>query len=162
MGLSDLQKGRIIEQLVGATLTLQSEGTLRVSVPLVDDEGVDLVVGNRLNDKTLLLQIKSRFVLAYKGRYRANVRRATCKPDPNKFLLFVFYEKASAALGESCWLIRATDFCRLLSKQARKDNKYLFISTFTSPRDMWKPYRLSVKDLAKKIEKELQVITSSS
>ncbi len=68
MALSDAQKGRIMEQLVAATLMLQSEGTLRVSVPLVDDEGVDLVVGNRLNDKTLLLQIKSRFVLTRKGK----------------------------------------------------------------------------------------------
>jgi hypothetical protein len=83
MGLSDLQKGRIIEQLVGATLMLQSEGTLRVSVPLVDDEGVDLVVGNRLNDKSLILQIKSRFVLN-QGRFKANVRRATCRPDRNR------------------------------------------------------------------------------
>jgi len=69
MALSESQKGRIIEQLVGATLMLQSDGTLRVSLPLVDDEGVDLVVGNRVNDKTLLLQIKSRFSLG-DGRYR--------------------------------------------------------------------------------------------
>ena len=161
MALSDAQKGRIMEQLVAATLMLQSEGTLRVSVPLVDDEGVDLVVGNRLNDKTLLLQIKSRFVLTRKGRYRPNVRRATCKPDSNKFLLFVFYEKASANLGESCWLIRATDFCRLLSKQATRQPKYLFMSSFTSRNDMWMPYRLSVKDLAKELGRELKVITSS-
>ena len=46
MALSESQKGRIIEQLVGATLMLQSDGTLRVSIPLVDDEGVDLIVGS--------------------------------------------------------------------------------------------------------------------
>jgi len=63
MPLSDSQKGRVIELLVGATLILQSDGALRVSVPLVDDEGVDLVVSNRRNDKTVLLQIKSRFAL---------------------------------------------------------------------------------------------------
>ena len=161
MALSDSQKGRIIEQLVGATLMLQSEGTLRVSVPLVDDEGVDLVVGNRLNDKTLLLQIKSRFVLTPKGRYRANVRRATCKPDPNKFLLFVFYDEASKTLGERGWLIRATDFCRLLSKQTTRQPKYLFMSSFNSRNDMWMPYQLSVKDLAKELGKELKVMTVS-
>lgn len=160
MGLSDNQKGRIIEQLVAATLMLQSDGTLRVSVPIVDDEGVDLVVGNRLNDKTLILQIKSRFNLN-KGRFKANVRRATCKPDANRFLLFVLFEKASATLGESCWLVPAYEFCSRLSKQNRKDKKYLFISSFTSPRDMWKPFRLGIKDLAKNIEKELEMIPSS-
>jgi hypothetical protein len=43
MPISDSQKGRVIEQLVGATLILQSDGALRVSLPLVDDEGVDLI-----------------------------------------------------------------------------------------------------------------------
>lgn len=160
MALSDVQKGRIIEYLVAATLMLQSDGTLRISVPLVDDEGVDLVIGNRQNDKTLLLQIKSRFVLNGKGYYRANVRRATCKPDSNRFLLFVFYDRASATLGENCWLVRADDFCRLLSDQTNQP-AYRFTSSFTSPRDMWRSYRLSLKDLANALGKELKVITSS-
>ncbi len=72
--MSAAQKGRIMEQLVGATLTFQSNGALRVSVPLIDDESVHLVIGNRHNDKTLLLQIKSRFKLSGRGRYRTNVR----------------------------------------------------------------------------------------
>ena len=157
MALSDLQKGRIVEQLVGATLVLQSDGILRVSVPLVDDEGVDLVVGNRINDRTLVLQIKSRFVFAYKNRFRVNVRRATCKPERNKFLLMVFFDKVSATLGETCWLIPATDFCGLLSKQNPKDEKYLFITRFTAPRDMWVKYRLPLKYLAQTLGTELQV-----
>jgi hypothetical protein len=156
MGLSDVQKGRIIEQLVAATLALQSEGRLRVSVPLVDDEGVDLVVGNRANDKTFLLQVKSRYVLAWKHRYRANVRRATCKPDVNKYLLFVYFDKSAGVLWDTCWLVRADEFCSLLKKQNRKDKKYLFIISFDSPRDMWRAYRLPLKDLAKKIEEDMR------
>src|SRR6266478_5775259 len=117
MPISESQKGRIIEQLVGTTLMLQSDGALRVSLPLVDDEGVDLVVNNRLNDKSLLLQIKGRFSLSARGHYRANVRRATCAPNPHKRLLFVYYDKATAALGDACWLVSAPEFCRLLAKQ---------------------------------------------
>lgn len=160
MPLSDKQKGRIIEQLVAATLMLQSDGNLRVSVPIVDDEGVDLVVGNRLNDKTLILQIKSRFNLN-KGRFHSHVRRNVCKPDPNRFFLFVFFEKELAILGETCWVVRADTFCQLLKKQKRKDNTYVFISSFTSPRDMWKQHRLLLKDLAKAIEAQLQVTRST-
>lgn len=160
MALSDSQKGRIIEQLVAATLMLQSNGNLRVSVPIVDDEGVDLVIGNRLNDKTLILQIKSRFNLN-EGRFHAHVRRNTCKADPNRFLLFVFFEKDDAILGETCWLVRADTFCELLKKQKTKDGRYVFISSFTSSRDMWKPFRLLLKDLARTIEGQLQVNISS-
>jgi hypothetical protein len=79
MAFSGPQKGRIIEQLVGTTLMLQSDGALRVSLPLVDDEGIDLVISNRINDKTLLLQVKGRFSLSGRGHYRANVRRANVR-----------------------------------------------------------------------------------
>jgi hypothetical protein len=151
MSLSESQKGRIIEQLTGAILILQSNGALRVSLPLVDDEGVDLIVGNRLNDKGLLLQIKSRFVLSSRGRYRTQVRRATCSPNPNKFLLFMYYDKNKAALGECCWLVPSSDFCRLLGKQRNTRPVYVFNSSFTAERDMWAPFRLSTKDLAEKI-----------
>ncbi len=156
MAISDSQKGRVIEQLVGATLILQSNGALRVNLPLVDDEGVDLVVGNRTNDKTLLLQIKGQFSLSGRGHYRANVRRATCAPNPNKLLLSVYYDKAVAALADTCWLVRASDFCQLLSKQKAMRPVYAFDSTFTVKADMWAPFRRPLKDTATAILKELK------
>lgn len=148
MALSESQKGRVVEQLVGATLILQSDGDLRVSLPLVDDEGVDLVIGNRRNDKTLLLQIKGRFSLSGRGHYRADVRRATCAPNPNKFLLFVYYDRAMAALGETCWLVRSSDFCALLSNQKAARSVYVFDSTFRGKGDMWVPYRMPLNGVA--------------
>jgi len=153
MGISSSQKGRVIEQLVGATLILQSNGALRVSLPLVDDEGVDLVVSNRSNDKTLLLQIKGRFSLN-KGSYRTYVRRSTCTSKSNKFLLFVYYDKEKTALFEKCWLVPASKFCKLLSNQS-STQRYTFQSTFES-NDMWKHFRYQLKDTAATILKELR------
>ena len=63
MSLSASQKGQIVEQLVAATCLLQSKGLLRVARPLVDDEGVDLIVTHKVSDKGVLLQVKSRFTL---------------------------------------------------------------------------------------------------
>lgn len=155
MAISESQKGRVVEQLVGATLILQSNGALRVSLPLVDDEGVDLVVGNRTNDKTLLLQIKGRFSLSGRSHYRTNVRRATCSPNPNKFLLFVYYDTALASLGETCWLVRSDRFCALLSRQKATRPVYVFDSTFNGTGDMWVPFRLPLKDAAAAMLKAL-------
>jgi hypothetical protein len=149
--LSESQKGRVIEPLVGATLILQSNGALRASLPFVDDEGVDLVLGNRSNDKTLLLQIKGRYSLSGRGHYRANVRRATCAPNPNKYLLFVYYDTKIAALGETCWFIRSSEFCSLLSKQKETRSVYIFDSTFKGKGDMWVPFRIPWKDAATSI-----------
>ncbi len=156
MALSESQKGRVIEQLVGATLILQSNGALRASLPLVDDESVDLVVGNRSNDKTLLLQIKGRFSLSGRGHYRANVRRATCVSNPNKFLLFVYYDTTVAGLGETCWLIRSSEFRNLLSRQKVTRPVYIFDSTFKGKGDMWVPFRIPLKDAATAILQALK------
>jgi hypothetical protein len=156
MAISASQKGRIIEQLVGTTLMLQSNGDLRVSLPIVDDEGVDLVVGNRLNDKTLLLQIKGRFSLSGRNRYIANVRRVVCKPNPNMFLLFVYYAKTAARLHDVCWLVPTLEFCQLLGKTNPARPVYVFDSSFEAKKDMWAPFHVSLKDLAAEILKALK------
>ena len=151
------QKGRAVEQLVGAILLLQSDGVLRVSVPLVDDEGVDLVVGRRQNDKVLLLQIKSRFTLTRLGSYRADVRRATCSPQhTSKCLLFVYYDKQKAALGDYCWLIPVPKFCRLLRNQRLTRPVYVFQSRFRAKGDMWAPFRVSTTHIAQEVVKRLR------
>jgi len=149
--MSESEKGRVVEQLIGATLMLQSEGALRVSLPLVDDEGVDLVVGNRHNDKSMLLQVKSRFGLTAKGSYRTNVRRATFSADPARFLLFAYYDCDNAALGEVCWLVPASDFSRLCQNQRSTRPIFVFVSRFSSTGDMWTQYRLPTKDLAQRV-----------
>jgi hypothetical protein len=148
MPLSESQKGRVIEQIVGATLLLQSDGELRVLQPLVDDEGVDLVIGNRANDKTLLLQIKSRFSLNGRGQYRADVRRATFSPNPNKHVLFIYYDKATGALGDTCWLVCSVPFCKHLKNQRVTRPNYVFVTKFKASADMWVPYRMPIKNLA--------------
>ena len=145
---SDSQKGRAVEQLVAALLILQSKGALRVAVPCVDDEGVDLVVGHRATGRTLVLQIKSRFKLSGRGYYRADVRRATCSPDPNKLLLFVFYDEQRAGLGETCWLVNSQEFCKRLMRQKAGRKVYVFASTFTAKADMWVSSRRSIREVA--------------
>ena len=149
MALSASQKGQIIEQLVAATCLLQSEGMLRVSRPLVDDEGVDLVITHRTTDRSVLLQIKSRFTLSKKGSYRANVRRVALRASNNRCLLFVYYDAKKAALGERLWFIPTMDFARLLKGQREARPRYVFQSKFDSLGDMWRPYQIHLKDVGK-------------
>lgn len=147
MSLSASQKGRVVEQLVAAACLLQSDGRLRVSIPIVDDEGVDLVVSHGETGRTLLLQVKSRFSLN-RGNYRSQVRRVALHPSPNRLLLFVYYDTDRAALGDTMWLIPSMGFARLLAGQKQDRDTYIFQSRFTSAGDMWRPYRIPVQELA--------------
>ncbi len=149
--LSDSQKGKVIEHLIAAACVLQSSGLLRISVPLVDDEGVDLVVTHKITDRTILLQIKSRFTLSKRKAYRAQVRRVSLRPAPNRFLLFVYYDRMQVRLGETIWLVPTPEFYKLTGNQNKNRPHYVFCSFFTSKKDMWKPYQISTTELAKSL-----------
>lgn len=156
MALSATQKGRIVEQLVGANLLLASEGTLRVSLPLVDDEGVDLIVGDKESDTPILLQIKSRFSLTKRHHYRAQVRKATFRASDRRFILFVYYDREKRELGDAMWLVPSRLLARKLSGQKETRETYIFDSHFNSKGDMWAELRFSKKELAARI-KELSL-----
>ncbi len=152
--LSASQKGKIVEQLIGATCVLQSDGRLRISIPLVDDEGVDLIVSDKNTDKVLLLQIKSRFTL-HNGNYRTDVRRVALHASKNRYLLFVYYDRENANLGKTMWLVPSLKFEELLSGQRADRDTYVFQSRFTSSNDMWAPYKIAAEDLAGALVKYL-------
>jgi hypothetical protein len=152
--LSASQKGKIVEQLVGATCVLQSEGRLRISIPLVDDEGVDLIVSDRNTDRVLLLQIKSRFTLN-NGNYRTDVRKAALHANSNRYLLFVYYDRESASFGKTMWLVQSLKFEELLAGQKADRDIYVFQSRFTSQNDMWAPYKIATAELARTLLKNL-------
>jgi hypothetical protein len=152
--LSASQKGKIVEQLVGATCVLQSDGRLRISIPLVDDEGVDLIVSDRSTDNVLLLQIKSRFTL-HNGSYRTDVRRVALHANKNRYLLFVYYDRENANLGKTMWLVPSLKFKELLSGQRPGRGTYVFQSRFNSSNDMWAPYKINAEELGRTLLKHL-------
>ena len=151
MALSSSQKGRIVEQLIGASLLLGSDGRLRVSLPLVDDEGVDLIVGDKDSDTPILLQIKSRFSLSKRDRYRAEVRKASFRVSDRRYILFVYYDQAKGEIGDDMWLVPAAMLASRLSGQKGARSKFIFDSSFRSKKDMWTDLHISKKDLAEKV-----------
>ncbi|MGQ9475963.1 MAG: hypothetical protein ACUVRX_07800 [Actinomycetota bacterium] len=118
MGLSESQKGKVVETLVAAHLILGSDGAINVSTPMVDDEGVDLVLNLSGEAKHLLLQVKSRFTLTGKGAYRAQVERASFNPRKDLYLLFAYFNKQEGELGDTMWLVPTIDFSEKTKNQA--------------------------------------------
>ncbi len=150
MPLTDSQKGKVVETLIAAHLILGSEGDLNVSVPLVDDDGVDLVLNLKGKPKHMLLQVKSRFTLSKKSAYRSHVRRASFNPRDDLYLLFAFFDTDKSELGEHLWLIPSLTFEKLTGSQSKTRKFVVFSSTFKS-KDMWAPYRMSKADLPENI-----------
>ncbi len=151
-GLNQTQKAGITEDLFALACLVESDGQLSIAKPFVDDEGVDLLVyRHKLGGKVIYLQVKSRFTLNKKGRFRSQVRRKSFRPRKDLYLAFVYYDVKTESLSDSLWLIPSCDFVKLLKGQSAKRKIYVFQSAFASKNDMWKPYRLQIQDLSSKL-----------
>lgn len=150
MALSESQEGKVVETLVAAHLILGSDGAINVSTPMVDDEGVDLVLNLSGEAKHLLLQVKSRFTLTGKGAYRSQVRRASFNPRKDLYLLFAYFDKQEGELGDTMWLVPTIDFSEK-TKNQNMDRKYLVFQTRFNSKDRWESYRVEKTQLPGKI-----------
>jgi hypothetical protein len=151
MPLSESQKGKIAETLIAAHLVLGSDGLLNVSTPMVDGEGVDLVINLRDRPRHMLLQVKSRFGLTGKGNYSTNVRRASFKPGNDLYMLFAFIDKDKTELGEVVWLIPSLKFADNTCNQNKERKVIRFQSRFTSQKDMWVDFMVTKEELPDRI-----------
>jgi hypothetical protein len=151
MPLTNTEKGKIAEMLVAVAAVVQSNGRLRIGLPLVDDEGVDLYVTHKQTRRTLFLQIKSAFGLTARGEFRADVRKNTLGFDHRKLLVLVYYDVTEARLGPTLWIVPVRTFRHKLRRQKRTRKKYLFASKFNAPHDMWRQFRLSSANLAERL-----------
>ena len=151
MGLGSSQKGKAVESLLAATCIIGSDGELSVSIPMVDDEGVDLIFTPKGGGRSIFVQVKSRFTLTGKGSYRSQIRKKNFHPRKDYYITFAYYDKANARLGDTLWFIPSLDFTDKLKGQSRERPNYIFQSRFTSTGDMWRPYKVELKNLPKHI-----------
>ncbi len=151
MALSESQKGRMAETLIAAHLVLGSDGLINVSTPLVDDEGVDLLLNLRDKSKHMLLQVKSRFGLSGKGSYIASLKRSSFKPSEELYILFAFIDLQKLELGETAWLVPSLEFKQRTSNQTEERPILRFTSRFTSKKDMWVDFKMMKKELPQRI-----------
>jgi hypothetical protein len=154
--------GKAGEVLVAATCIVGSRGELNASTVMVDDEGVDLVFHRRGGTATMAVQVKSRTMDAtalQKQRFQADVRPATFHSRVDRFLLFVALDVNDATLGMA-WLVPSHVF----QQQAFQigNGKWRFTAAMRPGTvDRWNPYRLSRRELPRRIIETLIRLESS-
>ncbi len=157
IGLNEVQKASITETLFALTCLLNSDGRISVAIPLVDDEGIDLLVyKSKASGKVLFIQVKSRFTLTGRGRYRSQVRKKSFIPRKDLYLAFVYFNKETKKLGEIIWFIPSLDFIRLVGGQGAQRKIYVFHTKFTAQNDMWAKYKFNINDISQTLLQLLQ------
>lgn len=115
------QLGTAAEIMVACQLMLASGGRLSSYVPLVDDDGIDVMVHDKLTHQSLGLQIKSWTYLseARPQTVQFDVGRNTWRDDTRLYLLCVAIDGHTAQL-EAAWLVASRDVAAISNVRPKK------------------------------------------
>lgn len=134
--ISPTQIGCIGEKLVSAHLLIASDGRLSPFRPVADDDGVDLLVLDKLTRRSIPLQVKTRTRIDAGGTVQFDIRKQTFIPAPDAFMLAVFLDLIGGVVACS-WLVPMTDLERI----AQPGSLTIVPSPKETSRDRYSPYR---------------------
>lgn len=104
--MTQTQIGTIGEMAVAAQLMLGSDGRFSPFLPFADDDGIDLIVYDKLAGRSLPVQVKARTSakLGKSDTIMFDVRRKTFNNHDGSFLLAILLDM-DGGLIERAWLI---------------------------------------------------------
>jgi hypothetical protein len=127
MELSSTQIGAIAENLVANELMIESKGRLSPFQPIADDDGLDILIYDKVTGKAVPIQIKARTTTLKKRgtNTRGNiahfeVKKSSHRDDRHALLLCVLLSPGLRST-ERAWLLPLHDFPKLASV---KESKY--------------------------------------
>lgn len=90
-GTTSTQVGKACETLVACSLMLASKGRLAPFVPLADDDGIDLILLDKLTGRSILVQVKgwTGLVADGDGLVQFDVRKKTIRAHYDSLLVAV-------------------------------------------------------------------------
>lgn len=138
--LSTTQLGTIAETLVSAQLMLVSGGRLSTFVPQADDDGLDLLVLDKLTRKTFGIQVEARYASEETppGTVQFDTRLKTFREASDAFLLAVIVDSATG----KPWRFWLVPFHQLRSVAAEKrDHLIMTPSPSETSSDRYTPWR---------------------
>lgn len=147
--LTASQKGNLIESLIANLITLNSNGEIAPSIPIVDDFGVDLLLTKKGSFKTLYLQIKSRFKTTskFKNRCDFTIKKNGFKSDPSMYVLCVYFNEHEAEI-ETMWFIPS----EVVESESVSNAAHRIVASINNESsDKWSKYKCSKIDLIDKL-----------
>jgi len=156
MKLTSTQIGSLAENLVANELMIETNGRLSPFQPIADDDGIDVLIYDKLTGKSAPIQIKSRTNTLFKSgtKERSNsvhfeVRKATLREDRKAMLLCVLLDE-NLRSTERAWLLPLSI---LPDIAADINNKYVIrANKQLNTRDKFKKYQCeSIKEVANQL-----------
>lgn len=156
-GISSRQKGDIAEARVAELVTLYGETSLSCYKPISDDEGIDLIVKQKGNLKTMYIQIKSRFG-SPEGIYTATVKAGNIVESYSVALVFCFFDTDKGDVWDYVWFVPAPDFLKLANKLQGGKSLGFVAGRNRRESNKWDQYLIDKRDLASEVSNQMKRI----
>lgn len=128
MTLTSTQIGSLAENLLANLLMIESKGRLSPFQPIADDDGIDLLIFDKITGLSIPIQVKARTNTIYKSgtQERGNivhfeVRKIALKSE-RSFLFACILLNSSMTSIDCAWLIAASD---LIETARSNDTKFI-------------------------------------
>mgnify|MGYP001175553003 CR=1 FL=1 len=155
--ISSKQKGDIAEARIAELVTLYGETSLSCYKPISDDEGIDLIVKQKGNLKTMYIQIKSRFG-SPEGIYTATVKTESVLDNYSMALVFCFFDTDKGDVWDYVWFVPAPDFLKLANKLQNGKTLGFVAGRGRRESNKWDQYLIDKRDLASEILNQMKRI----
>lgn len=138
--MTQTQIGTIGEVTVAAQLMLGSEGRFSPFLPFADDDGIDLIVYDKVTGLSLPVQVKARTSakLGKSDTILFDVRRKTFSDHEGAFLLAILLDMGGGAIDRA-WLIPMAELGSIARVKAEKLS--ITPSAKEASKDRYTPYR---------------------
>jgi len=155
--ISSKQKGDIAEARVAELVTLYGETSLSCYKPISDDEGIDLIVKQKGNLKTMYIQIKSRFG-SPEGIYTATVKAESVLDNYSMALVFCFFDTDKGDVWDYVWFVPSPGFLKLSNKLQNAKMLGFVAGRGRRESNKWDQYLIDKRDLASEILNQMKRI----
>jgi hypothetical protein len=157
-GISQKQKGDVVEARVAELITLYGDTSLSCYRPMSDDEGIDLIVKQKGVPKIMYLQVKSRFGDDSGEIFTATVKSVGVIDSFSMALVFCFFDTERGDLWDYIWFVPAPDFIKM-ANQLREGKLLGFVAGRKKKEsNKWDEYLIDKRELANTIISQMKRI----
>jgi hypothetical protein len=144
-----VQVGAIAEDELAIVILVESQGSVSVAMPLVD-QGFDGYARRLRTLSVAPYQLKARRTLSHDGRYIAYPRAHSIRDDPKGYVIFAYLPGPHLRAHRKLWIIPSPYFIQHCPRVTTADgsiDQYVFQSPLEGGRSQWNRFYFDLDDL---------------
>jgi hypothetical protein len=156
--VSTKQKGDIAEARIAELITLYGDTTLSCYKPISDDDGIDLIVKEKGNLKTMYIQTKSRFGDKPDEIFTATTKAKGMVDNYSMAIVFCYFDTEEGDLWDYLWFVSAPDFIKYANKLKGGNILGFVAGRKKKESNKWDSYLIDKRDLANQVISQMKRI----